>query len=185
MWFAQHGLNDTPGCILRTNQGGELAGSSELLRLCARHGYMVELTGKDASSQNGLAESPHRRAGEMVRALLDNANLPTTYWPYALLWWAMTWNITYKKSIDALPFTVITGVQPNLTRLRVWGSKVYARKPGQRTPKLSALKRHLQFLVPCRQSVKGQIPLSESGCTISNRTVPVSDDGIEPIDIVL
>ena len=97
---------------------------------------MVETTGKDSSSQIGLAESPHRRAGEAVRALLHNAALPLKYWPYALLWWALIWNMTYHRSIDHVPYYILTGVIPNLSRLRVFGSKVYARKPGGKRKKL-------------------------------------------------
>jgi hypothetical protein len=91
LWFKQHGIGTRgiSGCILRTDGGGELAGSHELRKLCDKYHYLVETTGTDASSQNGLSERPHRHAGEIVRALLDNANLPYAYWPYALIHWAL------------------------------------------------------------------------------------------------
>ena len=79
LWFLQHGLNNGQekfsGCIVRTDQGGELAGSTKFKNVCSKAGYLVETTGKDASSQNAIAEAPHRRAGEAVRAVLHNANL--------------------------------------------------------------------------------------------------------------
>ena len=147
LWFTQHGCNGLlqsklppdkriSGCVVRTDLGGELAGSQDFKDVCARAGYMVETTGKDSSSQIGLAESPHRRAGEAVRALLHNASLPLKYWPYALLWWALIWNMTYHRSVDHIPYFLLTGIVPNLSRLRVFGSKVYARKPGGKRKKL-------------------------------------------------
>jgi hypothetical protein len=61
LWFKQHGVGTRgiTGCILRTDGGGELAGSHELRKLCDRHNYLMETTGTDASSQNGLSERPH------------------------------------------------------------------------------------------------------------------------------
>jgi hypothetical protein len=135
LWFKQHGIGTTgiSGCILRTDGGGELAGSCRLRQLCDKHHYLVETTGTDASSQNGLSERPHRHAGEIVRALLDNANLPYTYWPYALIHWALIWNMTYHRSINSIPYYILTSIMPNLSRLRVFGCKVYAKQRGDRS----------------------------------------------------
>ena len=104
LWFLQHGLNGygknaeeqtVPSCIAHTDIGGELAGSHAFKEVCRKGGYLVETTGTDASAQNGILEAPHRQAAETVRALLHNANLPQSYWPYALIQWALLWNITY------------------------------------------------------------------------------------------
>jgi hypothetical protein len=134
LWFKQHGIGTRGinGCILRTDGGGELAGSHALRKLCDKHNYLIETTGTDASSQNGLSERPHRHAGKIIRALLDNANLPYTYWPYALIHWALIWNMTYHRSIDSIPYYILTGIMPNLNRLRVFGCKVYAKQRGDR-----------------------------------------------------
>jgi hypothetical protein len=90
LWFRQHrvgvrGSQKLKGCVLRTDGGGELAGSHKLQQLCDEINYMLETTGTHASSQNGLSERPHRHAGKVIRVLLDNTMLPPMYWPYALV----------------------------------------------------------------------------------------------------
>ena len=67
------------GCI-RTDQGGDLAGSSALsdMVLC-NHSYVVEPTGADSPSQNSQAENYNDKLAILTRTLLYGAGLPAKY----------------------------------------------------------------------------------------------------------
>ena len=47
--------------------------------------FTLEMTGSDASAQNGMAERPDKHLGNMIRCLLHTADLGPEYWSYALL----------------------------------------------------------------------------------------------------
>ena len=50
---------------IRTNNGGEFV-TEELRETANKHGYIMETTSPDKSSQNGLAERPHMTLKERV-----------------------------------------------------------------------------------------------------------------------
>ncbi len=82
-----------------------------------------------------MAERPHRHAGETVRQLLHNADLPPSYWPYALVHWALLWNLTAHRTIEITPYEALTSLRPNLSCLRVFGAKIFVSQPGDRDHK--------------------------------------------------
>jgi hypothetical protein len=77
-----HGLPD--GGFIRTDQGGELAGSQAFLDICGTNHYKSEPTGSDTPSQNGAVEVYNGKFGARVRSLLYGASLPAQYWSDAL-----------------------------------------------------------------------------------------------------
>ena len=66
-----HGLSD--GGFIRTDQGGELAGSQAFLDICGANHYKSEPTGSDTPSQNGAVEVYNDKFGARVRSLLYGA----------------------------------------------------------------------------------------------------------------
>ena len=125
--------------IIRTDQGGELARSSAFKEVVHMAGYTLEITGSDNSSQNAIAERPHRTLADMVRAGLENSGLHYKFWSDALL------HAVYIKNRlphahfhhTTTPYTRLTGKRPNFSNLRVFGCPITTRKPGKRTPKIS------------------------------------------------
>ena len=71
--------------VIHTDQGDELARSRSFQDVLHNVNYTIEVTGADNSSQNAIAERPHRTLGNMVRAGLENAGLPYKYCSDALL----------------------------------------------------------------------------------------------------
>ena len=65
--------------IIRTYQEGELAKSSEFRKLLNKYHYTLDITGSDASFQNGMAEQKHRIYNEMTRTMLMTAKLSNIY----------------------------------------------------------------------------------------------------------
>ena len=125
--------------IIRTDQGGELARSALFRHTLQTAGYSIEITGSDNSSQNAIAERPHRTLANMVRTGLENSGLPLKYWSDALL------HATYIKNriphahfqYKSTPYEKLTGITPDLSQLRIFGSRIVTRKPGLRHSKLS------------------------------------------------
>ena len=73
-----------PHCTVRTDQGGELGKSDNFANLIAECDFCLELTGVDASAQNGLVENPNKTFGQMMRCLLYSSELGPEYWSFAL-----------------------------------------------------------------------------------------------------
>ena len=125
--------------IIRTDQGGELSKSTMFRKTLQEAHYSIEVTGADNSSQNGIAERPHRTLANMVRTALENAGLPYTYWSDALLHAAFVKNrIPHAHFHNKItPYEQLTGMKPDLSKLRIFGSRIITRKPGPRNPKIS------------------------------------------------
>ena len=62
-----------------TNQGGELAKSAKFRQLLLQHNCILEPTGSNAASENGLAKRPNATLANMTRRLLYLSGLPLQY----------------------------------------------------------------------------------------------------------
>ena len=127
---------DAPLNTIRTDQGGELARSGDFQQTVLNHGYLLETTGPDASSQNGLAERPNRTLKERVRCLLYTAGLGTEFWSDALIHAAWLYNRTFHRSIDKTPFEAWTGRKPMVADVLTFGTKLTAKVSDKRQPAL-------------------------------------------------
>jgi hypothetical protein len=129
--FEDSGL-DKPRFTVRTDNGGELAGSTDFCQAIANEGYLVEPTAPDASNQNGLAERPHKTLKERVRCLLYTAGLGIAFWADALIHAVWLYNRTWHSSIDKTPFQAYTRRIPTLDGLLTFGCRVTPKKAGKR-----------------------------------------------------
>ena len=91
-------------------------------------GFVLELTGAEASSQNGIAESSNRVYAQMMRCALYSSDLGPEYWSYALMA-VYVKNRLPHRSIPSTSYEMLTGKRPNVSKLRVFGSRVCARIP--------------------------------------------------------
>ena len=119
-----------------TDQGKELCLSSEFKAMLARNGYTLKVTGADNSRENGQAERPHRTLAQMMRCILHSAELGPEYWSFALTHATKLYNKLPHSSIKMSPFEAFTGSKPDVSNLKIFGSRVYAKKPGHRPFKL-------------------------------------------------
>ena len=125
-----------PHRTVRVDQGGELGKSAAFRTMIGTTGFLREITGSDASTQNGMVENPNRMFGQMMRCMLHSAELGPEYWSYALLHAVYIKNRLPHHTINKSPFEAFTGNTPDLSNLRIFGSRLYARKPGRRPFKL-------------------------------------------------
>lgn len=85
--------------------------------------FTLELTGADASAQNGIAESPNKYLANMMWCLLHTAGLGPD-WSYALIHAVYVKNRLPHSYIGKTPYEAITGHQPDLTNMRTFGSRI-------------------------------------------------------------
>lgn len=115
-------------CTITTDLGGEVAKSKSFRNLLLEKdiGYTLRTTGAYSSAQNGLAEKPHQDLGRMTRSLLYSAGLSSKYWSYALRHAVYLKNRLPHSSLHyKTPYECVNNTKPNLSNLRVFGSKVH------------------------------------------------------------
>ena len=73
-----------------------------------------------------------------MRSMLINAGLPAQYWSYALIQAVFIKNRLphAHHEFNKTPFEAITGRRPNVTDIKIFGSRVVAKKTGHRSAKL-------------------------------------------------
>ena len=137
---------NVPHCRVRFDGGGELGGNSAIHDLFSSAGYDVEVTSPDTSSAIGLAERPHRTIAGAVRTMLYSAGLDIKYWPFALQYHVLIHNCLPHGDRPDSAFTMCTGRRFNVSRLRVFGCRVYALPTEKRDVKLDVHARPGIFL---------------------------------------
>jgi deoxyuridine 5'-triphosphate nucleotidohydrolase len=133
--LTKFGSNDRHRTI-RSDQDQGLGKSKAYLAMLDDLNFTSELTGTDNSQQNSRAERPHRDLSQMMRCMLHSANLGPEYWTYALTQAVYIKNRIPHKSLNMTPFQAFTGRKPDLSRLRIFGSRVCSKRPGKRSAKL-------------------------------------------------
>jgi hypothetical protein len=122
--------------FIRTDQGGELAGSAEFTTAMAIRKFVVEPTGADSPNQNKQAERYNDTFGVTVRVLLYGSGLPANFWSAALIHAAYLHNRCVHKTTLMTLFEAWNGFKPDLRTLRVFGSRVCVKRTGKRRSKL-------------------------------------------------
>ncbi len=123
--------------LVWTDQGGELAGCGTFRDLMlAKFGYVVEPTGADSPSQNGGVEIYNNTLAVKVRTLLYGSGLPAKFWSAALLHVAYLHNLLVHSAINKTPYEAWYGRKPDVTHLKMFGSRVCVKRTGTRRCKL-------------------------------------------------
>jgi hypothetical protein len=130
-------LPDHVEATITTDDGGELSKSHDLKRVCNSHGYEVNSTAVDSSSQNGIVERPHRTLMEGMRCMMYSARLGTEFWVDALLHATWLYNRTYHSKIKMTPLQEFSWQIPALDSLITFVAKITAKKPGTRPTSLN------------------------------------------------
>jgi transposase InsO family protein len=116
--------------VLHSDRGGEYLGKEFVMHLKAA-GTAQKLTVHDTPQHNGVAERLNRTLLEKVRAMLHESGLPRALWGEAVRHAVWLKNRTPTKALDGgTPLEAATGMKPDLSRVRVWGSRVLVRIEG-------------------------------------------------------
>ncbi len=124
-----------PNTIRLDNAGEHLAIQQDdtFSNLCLRLHIRLEFTLPNSPAQNGVAERANRHIMEMTRALLISARLPIKYWSYAWRHAVYLTQFLVPRKLNKTPYELWFGKRPNVSHLRVWGSRVtyrHASQPG-------------------------------------------------------
>jgi hypothetical protein len=110
---------------LRDDKGGEFI-SNEFKQLCAEAGIKREHTNRATPEQNGVVERVNRRISEGATALLNEANLPPSFWGLAVQAYVHVMNRVPSRSRgDKTPYELFWKKKPSVKRLRVFGCAAY------------------------------------------------------------
>lgn len=118
------------------DRGSELGRSLEFKTVVERYRYKLHTCGPDKSSMNGLGERPHSTVGDAIRTMLHSASLPIKFWNFAFHHFIRLYNLFPHGKRPLSPFEMLHGRKPDVSHLRIFGSRVYIRPPGKRPSKL-------------------------------------------------
>ena len=114
---------------LRSDRGGEYL-SNEFRQYLLENGITSQLTAPGTPQQNGVAERRNRSLLEMVRSMMSFAELPTSFWGYALETAAYLLNFLPSKSVPKTPKELWSGRKPSMNHIRVWGCPAHVLDRG-------------------------------------------------------
>lgn len=124
--------------ILRSDGGGEYIGSA-LTEYLKGKGIRQELTTADTPQHNGVAECMNKTLLDKVRSMLLDADLPELYWYGALVHAVHLHNVSPTRTLeDMTPEEAWSGNKPDVSDLRVFGSKAFVHIPDSQRTKLGA-----------------------------------------------
>jgi hypothetical protein len=92
---------------------------------CMALGIQVQHSVLYVHTQNGLAESLIKRIKLIARPLLQNCNLPTSCWGYAVLHAADLIQLRLTTYHVVSPLQLVRGNMPNISHLRKFSCVVY------------------------------------------------------------
>jgi len=113
--------------FLRSDRGGEYLSHEfgDHLKQC---GIVPQWTPPGTPQWNGVSERRNRTLLDMVRSMMSQADLPISFWGYALETAAFTLNRVPTKSVEKTPYKMWNGKCPGLSFLKVWRCEAYVKR---------------------------------------------------------
>lgn len=96
-----------------------------------KHQFMVPYT----SQQNGVAERKNRSLVESAKSMLLDADLDNRFWGEAILTTTYLQNRIASKNINKTPLELFTGRKPDLSHIKIFGSKAFTLVPKEKRKK--------------------------------------------------
>ena len=119
---------------IRTDNGREYV-NREMKEFLRKSGIHHEMTAPYNPEQNGLAERRNRTYVERARSMLFDAGLDKSFWAEAVATASHVINRSPAKGLSVTPEEKFTGKRPDLSHLRVFGTKCMAHVPKERRRK--------------------------------------------------
>ncbi|KAM1050580.1 hypothetical protein ACFX13_033042 [Malus domestica] len=112
---------------LRSDREGEYL-SNEFLDYLKECGIVSQWTPPGTPQHNRVSERRNRTLMNMVRSMMSSADLPISFWGYALHIAAYLLNAVPSKSVPQTPYEIWYGKKPSLKHLKIWGCPAYVKK---------------------------------------------------------
>lgn len=118
--------------FLRCDNGKEYL-NSKIYSFAKEKGIVIENCPAYVHELNGTAERFNRTIMNMSRCLLAEANVHKKYWPEIVCAATYLKNRTLANTIEKkTPYEIFFEKKPDVSNLRLYGSKVFVRKPEQK-----------------------------------------------------
>ena len=139
--------------ILRTDNGGEYT-SNEFQNYLEQNGIVHQPTVAYSPQQNGVAERMNRTLMDLVRSMLHAKNMEKPFWAEALQTATYVRNRVTSRSLpnDTTPFHRWHGKAPNLSHVRIFGSRCHYILPKSKVKSLDTRSREAIFVGYAQQS---------------------------------
>ena len=112
------------------------------------HGITSQLLAPGISQQNGVSERRNRTLLDMVRSMMSFAQLPNSFWGYAVETAAYILNMVPSKSVSETSYELWRGRKGILRHSRIWGCPAHVLV--QNPKKLKRRSKLCQFVLPQR-----------------------------------
>ena len=118
--------NDKVVKVLQSDNGGEYL-STQMIQFLQERGITHRLTTPRNPHQNGVAERMNRTLVELTRSMLHAKQVPKSFWAEALNVAVHIRNRVTSHSLPSrtTPYEILFGRKPNLSYLRVFGSRCW------------------------------------------------------------
>ena len=124
--------------IIRIDGGGEFADEG-LRDWFKSKGIRLEISAPDTQQQNGVAERFNRTTHERGLSMLKEAGMTNAFWPEAHQYSNYARNRSPTKALTrTTPYEVFHKRKPNISTLRIFGSRCHVRIPKDKRKKLDA-----------------------------------------------
>ena len=91
------------------------------------HGIQSQWTPHYMPQHNGMVERRNQTLLDVVRSMINNADLPKSFWGYALETVVYILNKVPSKSVDVTPYAIWTNKKPYVSHMKVWGCTTHIR----------------------------------------------------------
>ncbi|KAL8124868.1 hypothetical protein AgCh_012507 [Apium graveolens] len=113
---------------LRSDNGTEFRNST-LCEFCKSKDIVQEFSAARTPQQNGVVERKNRTLVEAARTLVQDTQLPTSFWEEAINTACYTQNrYLINKAHGKSPYSIMSNRKPTVKHLHVFGSKCYILK---------------------------------------------------------
>jgi len=112
---------------LRSDRGGEYL-SQEFQGYLRDNGILSQWTPPYTPQHNGVSERRNRTLLDMVRSMMSLAELPKSFWGFALETAVYVLNRVPSKSVDLTPYEIWYSKKPALSHIKIWGCPAYVKR---------------------------------------------------------
>jgi hypothetical protein len=92
-------------------------------------GVEIESTLAYEHEQNGMIERANRTLEDKARCMLSDSGLPYGFWRDAIIAAGFIANRSPIRDEELTPIELLTGIKPDISKIRIFGSVCWARKP--------------------------------------------------------
>lgn len=138
--------------IIRTDNGKEYV-NHDFDQYLLKHGIIHQKSAPYVHEQLGVAERMNRTLMERVRCMLYDTNMKHIFWAEAVTTAAYLINRTpCRDQKNTTPHEIWTGMKPNLSHIRIFGSTAMVHVPKEKRNKLESKSIECVLLGYCSES---------------------------------